>query len=116
MNYKEIYSNLEKECYKDDTSFDNVLNYNNIRKRSIFLDEIQEGVGGAVDAFIRFYNQEDDDKVYPEYHIHDTFKVHNKLAEVVSVLVDKDDDVYGYEVKFEDSDDTFIVYPEEIED
>ena len=33
MNYKEIYSNLEKECYKDDTSFDNVLNYNNIRNR-----------------------------------------------------------------------------------
>ena len=64
----------------------------------------------------RLNNQEDDDKVYPEYHTHDTFKVHNKLAEVVSVLVDKDDDVYGYEVKFEDSDDTFIVYPEEIED
>ena len=62
-------------------------------------------------------NQEDDDtKLYPEYHTHDTFKVHNKLAEVVSVLVDKDDDVYGYEIKFEDSDDTFIVYPEEIED
>ena len=62
-------------------------------------------------------NQEDDDtKLYPEYHTHDTFKVHNKLAEVVSVLVDKDDDVYGYEVKFVDSDDTFIVYPEEIED
>ena len=64
----------------------------------------------------RLNNQEDDDKVYPEYHTHDTFKVHNKLAEVVSALVDKDDDVYGYEVKFEDSDDTFIVYPEEIED
>ena len=64
----------------------------------------------------RLNNQEDDDKVYPEYHTHDTFKVHNKLAEVVSVLVDKDDDVYGYEIKFEDSDDTFIVYPEEIED
>ena len=64
----------------------------------------------------RLNNQEDDDKRYPEYHTHDTFKVHNKLAEVVSVLVDKDDDVYGYEVKFEDSDDTFIVYPEEIED
>ena len=64
----------------------------------------------------RLNNQEDDDKVYPEYHTHDTFKVHNKLAEVVSVLVDKDDVVYGYEVKFEDSDDTFIVYPEEIED
>ena len=54
--------------------------------------------------------------MYPEYHTHDTFKVHNKLAEVVSVLVDKDDNVYGYEIKFEDSDDTFIVYPEEIED
>lgn len=64
----------------------------------------------------RLNNQEDDDKRYPEYHTHDTFKVHNKLAEVVSVLVDKDDDVYGYEIKFEDSDDTFIVYPEEIED
>ncbi len=65
----------------------------------------------------RLNNQDDDDtKLYPEYHTHDTFKVHNKLAEVVSVLVDKDDDVYGYEVKFEDSDDTFIVYPEEIED
>ena len=64
----------------------------------------------------RLNNQEDDDKVYPEYHTHDTFKVHNKLAEVVSVLVDKDDDVYAYEIKFEDSDDTFIVYPEEIED
>ena len=64
----------------------------------------------------RLNNQEDDNKLYPEYHTHDTFKVHNKLAEVVSVLVDKDDDVYGYEVKFEDSDDTFIVYPEEIED
>ena len=64
----------------------------------------------------RLNNQEDDDKVYPEYHTHDTFKVHNKLAEVVSVLVDKDDNVYGYEIKFEDSDDTFIVYPEEIED
>ena len=64
----------------------------------------------------RLNNQEDDDKVYPEYHTHDTFKVHNKLAEVVSVLVDKDDDVYGYEIKFEDSDDTFIVYPEETED
>ena len=64
----------------------------------------------------RLNNQEDDDKRYPEYHTHDTFKVHNKLAEVVSVLVDKDDNVYGYEIKFEDSDDTFIVYPEEIED
>ena len=64
----------------------------------------------------RLNNQEDDDKVYPEYHTHDTFKVHNKLAEVISVLVDKDDDVYGYEVKFVDSSDTFIVYPEEIED
>ena len=64
----------------------------------------------------RLNNQKDDDKVYPEYHTHDTFKVHNKLAEVVSVLVDKDDNVYGYEIKFEDSDDTFIVYPEEIED
>ena len=64
----------------------------------------------------RLNNQEDDDKVYPEYHTHDTFKVHNKLAEVVNVLVDKDDDVYGYEIKFEDSDDTFIVYPEEIDD
>ena len=65
----------------------------------------------------RLINQEDDNnKLYPEYHTHDTFKVHNKLAEVVSVLVDKDDDVYAYEIKFEDSDDTFIVYPEEIED
>ena len=63
------------------------------------------------------FNQEDDDnKLYPEYHTHDTFKVHNKLAEVISVLVDKDDDVYGYEVKFVDSSDTFIVYPEDIED
>ena len=61
-------------------------------------------------------DEEDNDTVYPEYHTHDTFKVHNKLAEVISVLVDKDDDVYGYEVKFVDSDDTFIVYPEEIED
>lgn len=65
MNYEEIYSNFEKECYKDDISFDNVLNYNNIRNRGIFLDDIEEGVGGAVDTLIRFYNQEDDAKDIP---------------------------------------------------
>ena len=66
----------------------------------------------------RLNNQDDDDtKVYSAYHTHDTVKVHNKLAEVVSVLVDKDDDVvHGYRIKFEDSDDIFFVYPEEIED
>lgn len=65
MNYTEIYSNFEKECHKDDCSFDNVLNYNNIRNRSIFLEDIEEGVGAAVDAFIRFYNQEDEDNNIP---------------------------------------------------
>lgn len=65
MNYEEIYSNLEKECFKDECNFDNVINYSNILNRSIFLDDIEEGVGGAVDAFIRFYNQEDDAKDIP---------------------------------------------------
>ena len=65
----------------------------------------------------RLNNQDDDDtKLYSVYHTHDTFKVHNKLAEVVSVLVDEDDVVHGYEIKFEDSDDIFFMYPEEIED
>ena len=65
----------------------------------------------------RLNNQVDDDtKLYSVYHTHDTFKVHNKLAEVVSVLVDEDDVVHGYEIKFEDSDDIFFMYPEEIED
>ena len=84
--------------------------------------ELLKQIVALRDEYIKFLesrsnNQKDDDnKLYPEYHTHDTFKVNNKLAEVVSVLVDKDDDVYGYEIKFEDSDDTFIVYPEEIED
>lgn len=65
MNYEEIYSNLEKECFKDECNFDNVINYSNILNRSIFLDDIEEGVGGAVDAFIRFYNKEDDAKNIP---------------------------------------------------
>ena len=84
--------------------------------------ELLKQIVALRDEYIKFLesrsnNQKDDDnKLYPEYHTHDTFKVHNKLAEVVSVLVDKDDDVYGYEIKFEDSTDTFIVYPEEIED
>ena len=85
-------------------------------------DAMRENQFESLNEYIKFLesrlnNQEDDNnKLYPEYHTHDTFKVHNKLAEVVSVLVDKDDVVYGYEIKFEDSDDTFIVYPEEIED
>ena len=84
--------------------------------------ELLKQIVALRDEYIKFLesrsnNQKDDDnKLYHEYHTHDTFKVNNKLAEVVSVLVDKDDDVYGYEIKFEDSSDTFIVYPEEIED
>ena len=99
------------------TETDKLTKENELLKQK---DAMRENQFELLNEYIKFLesrlnNQEDDDKVYPEYHTHDTFKVHNKLAEVVSVLVDKDDDVYGYEIKFEDSDDTFIVYPEEIE-
>lgn len=60
--------------------------------------------------------KEDNDTVYPEYHVGDKFMVHDKDAEVVAVLVDENEDVYGYEVAFKDSDDTFIIYPEDIQD
>ena len=99
------------------TETDKLTKENELLKQK---DAMRENQFELLNEYIKFLesrlnNREDDDKVYPEYHTHDTYKVHNKLVEVVSVLVDKDDDVYGYEIKFEDSDDTFIVYPEEIE-
>ena len=107
-----------KKLAKADKKYNKLSKENEELNRTVVLreKEIEILIEYIKSLKSRLNNQEDDDKRYPEYHTHDTFKVHNKLAEVVSVLVDKDDDVYGYEVKFEDSDDTFIVYPEEIED
>ena len=111
------WKQLTEENKTLNTETDKLTKENELLKQK---DAMRENQFELLNEYIKFLesrlnNQEDDDKVYPEYHTHDTFKVHNKLAEVVSVLVDKDDDVYGYEIKFEDSDDTFIVYPEEIE-
>ena len=106
-----------KKLAKADKKYNKLSKENEELNRTVVLreKEIEILIEYIKSLKSRLNNQEDDDKVYPEYHTHDKFKVHNKLAEVVSVLVDKDDDVYGYEIKFEDSDDTFIVYPEEIE-
>ena len=107
-----------KKLAKADKKYNKLSKENEELNRTVVLreKEIEILIEYIKSLKSRLNNQENDDKVYPEYHTHDTFKVHNKLAEVVSVLVDKDDNVYGYEIKFEDSDDTFIVYPEEIED
>lgn len=59
--------------------------------------------------------EEDNDTVYPEYHTGDTFKVRNRLVTVESVLFDDKDEIYAYEVIGEDGN-SYIVYPEEIED
>ena len=110
---------LTEEKEKLNAEIDDLTNKNELLNQKVAMEEdlieLRDKYIKSLESIL--FNQEDDDnKLYPEYHTHDTFKVHNKLAEVISVLVDKDDDVYGYEVKFVDSSDTFIVYPEDIED
>ena len=110
---------LNKQIAEEKAKNDDLTNEVELLKQK---DAMRENQIESLNKYIKLLesgsnNQEDDDtKLYPEYHTHDTFKVHNKLAEVVSVLVDEDDVVHGYEIKFEDSDDIFFMYPEEIED
>ena len=93
---------LTKQITEEKAKNDNLTNEVELLKQK---DAMRENQFESLNEYIkllesRLNNQDDDDtKLYPEYHTHDTFKVHNKLAEVVSVLVDKDDDVYGYEIK-----------------
>ena len=110
---------LTEEKEKLNAEIDDLTNKNELLNQKVAMEEdlieLRDKYIKSLESIL--FNQEDDDnKLYPEYHTHDTFKVHNKLVEVISVLVDKDDDVYGYEVKFVDSSDTFIVYSEDIED
>lgn len=65
MNYKEIIEKFEPECYKDDSSFDNILSYYNVKNRCLFLEDIEEGVGGAINAMIQFFNMVDDEENIP---------------------------------------------------
>lgn len=65
MDFKEIVEKLEQECYKDGNSFDNILNYYNMKNRCLFLEDIEEGVGGAINAMIQFFNMIDDKENIP---------------------------------------------------
>lgn len=65
MNYLEIFNNFEESCIKDDVSFDNILNYYNAKDRCLFLEDIDEGVGSAINAMIQFYNLRDNEENIP---------------------------------------------------
>lgn len=60
IDYEKIFSKMAETPYKDDVCFDNVINFHNAANRCLFLDEIQEGVGGAIVAMIQFYNAWDE--------------------------------------------------------
>lgn len=65
LDFEKIMNKYEEDCFKDDYDVDNIINYNNAKHRKLFLNEIDDGVGTAIDAMIRFYNQVDDDANIP---------------------------------------------------
>lgn len=63
--FNTLFNKLGDEAYKDDRSFDNIVNFYNAKDRCLFLDEIEEGVGSAIATMINFYNRIDEERKIP---------------------------------------------------
>lgn len=65
IDYEKAFEQWEKDCAKDDVGFDGIVNFFNQKRRMLFLDEIDTGVGSMVDSLIRFYNIMDEENNIP---------------------------------------------------
>ena len=62
---KELIDALHNNYEEAIKSYDNILTLNSYYKREIILGDIEPDVGEAVEAFIRFYNQVDEEDNIP---------------------------------------------------
>ena len=61
----DLLNTMGKNVKEDIKDFDDFLNLHNALTRSIFIGEINEGVGDCVDSYIRFWNYYDNVKNIP---------------------------------------------------
>ena len=61
----DLFTAMGKNVKDDIKDFDDFLNLHNAVTRSIFIGDINEGVGDCVDAYIRFWNYQDEKNNIP---------------------------------------------------
>ena len=65
MYYMDILNKHEEDSLKDDIKFNNLLDYKTAVRRQLYLGDIEEGTGEAIELLIHFYNIEDEENNIP---------------------------------------------------
>lgn len=61
IDFNDIVESMISNVKDDIKSFDDYINLYGVLKRQIFIGEIEDGIGDSVDAYIRYWNEQDKD-------------------------------------------------------
>lgn len=65
FNLDDLFSALETNVKKDIVSFEDLVDLDRSLKRELYLGDIVDGIGTSIEGFIRFWNQQDEEKNIP---------------------------------------------------